>query len=58
MYPHDTVLENVDVRDEREYNFSLRYLETPSADKAGNPFQVDIAYVGATMERYLGVIEA
>ncbi|KAF8149336.1 hypothetical protein B0H34DRAFT_733314 [Crassisporium funariophilum] len=41
MYPHDTILE--DVRDDREYNFSLRHLEAPS-DPTVNPFQVDMAY--------------
>ncbi|RDB30827.1 hypothetical protein Hypma_005798 [Hypsizygus marmoreus] len=54
IYPLETILE--DVRDTRFYHWGLRRLHTPT-DPSVNPFEVDMAYVGGLLQRYVRHIE-
>ncbi|KAF9457535.1 hypothetical protein BDZ94DRAFT_1272858 [Collybia nuda] len=49
IYPEDTVIE--DVRSNEFFNFRLRGYETPPGPC--NPFEVDILFLGCTLERWV-----
>lgn len=51
IYPEDTVLE--DVQSTGFFNFRLRGFEIPPGP--WNPFQVDILFLGCTLERWVRV---